>query len=184
MPDTPSNHHSQSMPPSRYNTNTVPSDWNNTGYPHDLAKCVHELFEEQVSLTPESMAVEADGYQLTFQELNKRANRLARILQKKKIGINMFVGICVERSIDMIVGIYGILKAGGAYVPLDPAYPQDRLTYMTQTAGIRVLLTQDRLLSLFGSFDKENIILLDSDWPVIAKEASHNLGPIATVDHF
>src|SRR5512145_1272749 len=178
MPDTPSNHHSQSMPPSRYNTNTVPSDWNNTGYPHDLAKCVHELFEEQVSLTPESMAVEADGYQLTFQELNKRANRLARILQKKKIGPNMFVGICVERSIDMIVGIYGILKAGGAYVPFDPAYPQDRLTYMTQTAGIRVLL------SLFGSFDKENIILLDSDWPVIAKEASHNLGPIATVDHF
>ena len=185
MPDdTPSNHNSQSMPPSRCNTNAVPSDWNNTSYPHDLSKCVHELFEEQVSLTPESIAVEADGCQLTFQELNKRANSLARILQKKKIEPNMFVGICVERSIDMIVGIYGILKAGGAYVPLDPAYPQDRLTYMTQTAGIRVLLTQDRLLSLFGSFAKENIILLDSDWPVIAKEASHNLGPIATVDHF
>jgi amino acid adenylation domain-containing protein len=175
---------SKSIPPSQEIPNRVLPDWNQTAYPHTLSKCVHELFEEQVSLTPEAIAVEANGYRLTFKELNERANSLARVLQKRGIGPNTFVGICVERSLEMIVGIYGILKAGGAYVPLDPAYPQDRLAYMLQTANICVLLTQDRLLSLFGSFPKENIIRLDADWPAIAQEASHNLGPVATADHF
>ena len=169
---------------SQSSSNGIPFDWNKTTYPHDLSKCIHELFEEQVSLTPDAIAVKTDGDHLTFKELNRRANQLARVLQSKGIGPNSFVGICVERSLDMIVGIYGILKAGGAYVPLDPAYPQDRLSYMLQTAGIRVLVTKSRLLNLFGGFEEGNIICLDADWPSIAAMPDHNLGKIATPDNF
>ena len=95
---------------------------------------------------------------------------------------NTFVGICVERSLEMVVGIYGILKAGGAYVPLDPVYPRDRLAYMVQTAKIRVLLTQDRLVPLFGDAAEVEFIRLDTEWPAISRESGHNLEPAATPD--
>jgi amino acid adenylation domain-containing protein len=161
----------------------IPAGWNDTAYPHSLSRCVHELFEEQAACTPEAVAVEADGCRLTYRELNERANRLARVLKQRGVGPNVFVGICVQRSLDMVVGIYGILKAGGAYVPLDPSYPQDRLTYMLQTAKIRVLLTQGRLVGLFGSSPGLDAIRLDTEWPAISQEDGGNLGPIASPDH-
>jgi amino acid adenylation domain-containing protein len=163
-------------------TDRVPSEWNDTTYTHDLSKCIHELFERQALLTPEEVAVEGDGCRLTFRELNEHANRLARVLRKRKIGPGTFVGICMERSLEMVIGIYGILKAGGAYVPLDPVYPQDRLAYMIQTAKISVLLTQDRLVALFGTREGLDIIRVDTEWPAIMQEDAHNLKATATAD--
>lgn len=161
----------------------VLAEWNATSYPHPLSKCVHELFEEQAELSPNADAVECNGNRLTFRELNERANRVARVLRERGVGPDTFVGISVERSLEMVVGIYGILKAGGAYVPLDPVYPQERLEYMLRTAKIRILLTQDRLASLYGSSEELDVIRLDSDWPAISQQPFHNLQPLATPDH-
>ena len=105
-------------------------DWNNTKKEYPLDKCIHQLFEEQVIKTPDAIAVEWEGEKLTYQELNQRANQLANYLQKMGVNPEVLVGICVERSLLMVVGLLGILKAGGAYVPLDPAYPAERLAYM------------------------------------------------------
>src|SRR6202165_2670836 len=102
--------------------------WNRTEqeYPQ---RCVHELFEDQVARTPEAVAVEYEGERLSYGELNRRSNQLAHYLRKLGVGPEVRVGICVERSLEMVVGLLGILKAGGAYVPLDPAYPAERLAY-------------------------------------------------------
>ena len=160
----------------------VPPEWNATVYPHALAKCVHELFEQQAALTPDAVAVEGADGRLTFRELNERANRVARALRKRGVAPNTFVGLSVERSLEALIGIYGILKAGGAYVPLDPVYPQDRLAYMLQAAKIRVLLTQERLVGLFGDTAGIDILRLDAEWPVILQEDGRNLSPAATPD--
>ena len=130
-------------------------------------KCLHQLFEAQVERTPEAVAVVFEDQQLTYRELNKRANQLGHYLQKLGVGAEVLVGICVERSIEMVVGLLGILKAGGAYVPLDPSYPRERLGFMLEDAQARVLLTQQKLLS---SIDHRSVVCLDRDWPEIAKE--------------
>jgi amino acid adenylation domain-containing protein/non-ribosomal peptide synthase protein (TIGR01720 family) len=121
-------------------------EWNATRapYPHD--RCVHQLFEEQVERTPAAVAVIFEDRQLTYAELNMRANRLAHHLRTLAVGPEVLVGLCVERSLEMIVGLLGILKAGGAYVPLDPAYPPERLAFMLHDAGAPVLLTQRHLV--------------------------------------
>jgi len=92
--------------------------------------CVHVLFEEQVELTPDRIAVVFENEQLTYRELNARANKLAHCLQARGIGPDVLVGICMERSVEMVVGLLGILKAGGAYLPLDPSYPPERISLM------------------------------------------------------
>ncbi|MBD1887684.1 AMP-binding protein [Microcoleus vaginatus] len=106
-------------------------EWNNTTreYPHD--RCIHQLFEEQVKRTPDAVAVVLEEQQLTYLELNARANQLAHYLQGLGVGPEVLVGICVERSIEMIVGVLGVLKAGGAYVPIDRSYPSKRIAYRT-----------------------------------------------------
>lgn len=96
--------------------------WNDTKINYPQNQCIHQLFEEQVKRTPDKIAVSFENKQLTYQELNRRANKVARYLQKAKVLPEIMVGICLERSLDLIVGLLGILKAGGAYVPLDPAY--------------------------------------------------------------
>src|ERR1019366_6769449 len=105
-------------------------EWNATAasYPHDL--CVHELFEGQVARTPDAVAVECDGEVISYAELNARSNRLAHYLRRLGVKPDDRVGICVERSVDLVVGVLATLKAGGAYVPLDPSYPPERLGYM------------------------------------------------------
>ncbi|MGC2061394.1 MAG: condensation domain-containing protein, partial [Thermodesulfovibrionales bacterium] len=122
----------------------VVEEWNNTAahYPEDL--CIHEMFEAQVEKTPDAIAVVYEGQELTYGELNSRANQLAHYLRKLGVGTEVLVGICVDRSLAMLVGLLGILKAGGAYVPLDPAYPKERLSLMLEDADISVLLTQER----------------------------------------
>src|ERR1051325_5943010 len=150
------------------------TEFNNTAraYPYD--KCVHELFESQVERTPNGVAVVSGDRQLTYAELNARANQLARFLRRFGIGPASLGGLCVERSIDMVVGILGVLKAGAGYVPMDPTYPADRLGYMLQDANVFVLLTQSHLIDQLPAHNGPRLSL-DSDWDVIAKERKENL---------
>jgi len=122
-------------------------DWNgaNREYPKD--ECIHQLFEAQVEQTPEAIAVVFEGGLLTYRELNARANRLAYDLNELGVGPETLVGLCLERSLEIIVGVLGVLKAGGAYVPLDPASPTERLAFMLEDSEIQVLLTQEQVIS-------------------------------------
>ncbi|MBD2339549.1 amino acid adenylation domain-containing protein [Calothrix sp. FACHB-156] len=148
--------------------------WNQTqtNYPQD--KSIHQLFEEQVARTPDAVALVFQGQQLTYQELNTRANQLAQYLQTLGVGADVLVGICVERSLEMVVGILGILKAGGAYVPLDPGYPQERLAFMLADTQIKLLVTQKRLVEKLPTHNA-NVICLDADWQTISQQATENL---------
>ena len=119
--------------------------WNDTGRGYPVV-CIQELFEAQVARTPEAVALVFESQEFTFAELNRRANRLAVHLQDLGVGPETLVGICVQRSPEMLVGLLGILKAGGAYVPLDPAFPPARLAFMMEDASVPVLLTQSALL--------------------------------------
>jgi amino acid adenylation domain-containing protein len=121
--------------------------WNWTERKYDRTRTVVELFEEQVELHPEALAVSYEGEQITYRELNRRANQVANYLQQQGVGPEVLVGVCLERSVEMVTGLLGTLKAGGAYLPLDPIYPRERLEFMLEDAGIRVLLTSEQLSS-------------------------------------
>ncbi|MEM9092190.1 MAG: condensation domain-containing protein, partial [Cyanobacteria bacterium P01_F01_bin.53] len=151
-------------------------EWNDTAVEYPQDQCIHKLFEAQVELTPDAVAVVFEDQQLTYGELNARANQLAHYLQDLGVGPEVLVGLCVERSIEMVVGLLGILKAGGAYVPLDPSYPTARLEFMLTDAQVKILLTQQTLQEKIESFEPEGyLICLDSDWSTIALKAKHNL---------
>jgi len=149
-------------------------EWNRTEADYQRDLCVHQLFEEQVERTPDAVAVEFDGASVTYAELNRRANQLARHLQAQGVQTESLVGICVERSIEMIVGIFGIMKAGGAYLPLDPAYPTERLAYMLADSQVSVLLTQQHLLDKLPEHQAVTVSL-DGDWSSIAQQPADNV---------
>jgi non-ribosomal peptide synthetase component F len=134
-------------------------EWNQTesDYPRD--RCIHQLFEEQVARTPEAIAVIFGEKQLTYRELNARADQLARQLRSFGAGPDQRIPICVLRSLEMMVGVLGILKAGAAYLPLDPAYPAERLTFMLEDARAQVILTQPELMERLGKFSGELVLL-------------------------
>lgn len=144
-------------------------EWNDTGTEFPAETCIHHLFEVQVEKNPEAIAVIFEDLQLSYHELNQRANQLAHYLRKRGIGPEVLIGICVERSLEMIIGILGILKAGGAYLPLDPAYPQERLAFMMSDSQIPILLTQEHLRTQLPEFHGY-VMTLDTDWPLIAQE--------------
>ncbi len=123
-------------------------DWNDTAAPFPRERCVHELFEQQAREHPDALAVVFEDQQLHYGELNRRANQLARHLRKLGVRPDDRVAICVERSLDMVIGLLAILKAGGAYVPMDPAYPAERLAFMLEDCAPVVLLTQTSLVNL------------------------------------
>ena len=148
-------------------------DWNNTET-EAANQCIPELFESQVDLTPERIALTVEASQLTYRELNRRSNQLAHYLKERGVGPEVLVGVCVKRSLDMVVGLLGILKAGGAYVPLDPAYPTDRLDFMLKDSGATLLLTQQSIGLRIGESIAE-VVCLDTDWPVISKGCDENL---------
>jgi len=162
-------------------------DWNDTrrDYPKDL--CIHQLFEAQAERTPDAVAAVFEDHQLSYCELNHRANQLARYLRTLGVGAEVLVGICVERSLEMIIGLLGILKSGGAYVPLDPGYPKERLAFMLEDAQVPVLLTQRKLLGGLpnaalsevqnskSKIQNRVVICLDTDWEVIAQQSDNNL---------
>ncbi len=142
-------------------------------------KCIHELFEAQVARTPNSVAVLFKDKKLTYAQLNQRANQVARCLRRLGVGPEMPVGLCMERSLEMIVGVLAILKAGGAYVPLDPEYPKARLAYMTKQTQVGFLLTRESLLADFPAFGGR-VVCLDRDFLWFEPEGRQNLE--ATVD--
>ncbi|MFN6558746.1 MAG: amino acid adenylation domain-containing protein [Nostoc sp. ChiSLP01] len=148
-------------------------EWNNTQVDYSYDKCIHQLFEEQVQRTPDGVAVVFEDRQLTYQQLNCRANQLAHYLQSLGVKPDVLVGLCVERSLEMVVGLLGILKAGGAYVPLDPEYPQERLSFMLQDAQVPVLLTQQQLLEKLPQHQAE-VVCLDTDWQFISQSCQDN----------
>ncbi|MGM3305324.1 amino acid adenylation domain-containing protein [Anabaena sp. WFMT] len=153
--------------------------WNDTNTNYDINKCIHQLFAEQVELTPDEVAVvfkeakKQEQSSLTYRELNQRANQLAHYLQYLGVKSDVLVGICVERTLDMVIGVLAILKAGGAYVPIDPAYPQERLAYMIEDTQVSILLTQQHLLERLPEH-KLRTICLDTDWEKIDQYSQEN----------
>jgi amino acid adenylation domain-containing protein/thioester reductase-like protein len=149
------------------------SEWNNTlsDYPKQL--CLHELFEQQVQKTPDAVAVVFSDKRLTYSELNTLANQLAHYLLELGVGPEVLVGVCVERSLEMVVALLGILKAGGAYVPIDPEYPQERLAYMLEDSQVKVLLTESKLVARLGE-QQAHLVCLDTDWQAISNSSQEN----------
>ena len=148
-------------------------EWNDTrvDFPQDV--CAHQLFEAQAQRTPDAVAVQFGETALTYRQLDVRTNQLARHLLSLGVGPEVRVGLCVERSLDMVVGILGILKAGGAYVPLDPTYPSERVAFMLRDARIPVLLTHEHLADELP-VQRELLVLLDAEWDtLIATQPEH-----------
>jgi amino acid adenylation domain-containing protein len=156
-------------------------EWNDTEREYPPG-CIHHLFEAQVKRTPDAIAVIFGQQKLTYQQLDSQADRLADYLQTVGVKPNVLVGICVERSLEMVVGLLGILKAGGAYVPLDPTYPKERLGYVLDDAGVAVLLTQQKLLSSLPA-DLALVVCLDTDWSSIAQIGDSNLAQVVTPEN-
>ncbi|MDY7007237.1 MAG: amino acid adenylation domain-containing protein [Cyanobacteriota bacterium] len=153
-------------------------EWNNTKTDFPQDKCIHQLFEEQVEKTPDAVAVNFEEKKLTYSELNAKANQLAQYLQKLGVKPETHLGICVERSLEMVVGILGILKAGAAYVPLDSSYPSERLAYMISDAQVSVLVTQESLVTSLPKHQAQ-VVCLDKDWEAIAQLPTENLAKVA-----
>lgn len=147
--------------------------WNATERNYDLSRCLHHWIETQVERTPDAIAVVFENETLTYAELNNHANQLAHYLHSKGVQPDTLVGICVQRGLEMVIGLLGILKAGGAYVPLDPTYPVERLAFMIEDAQTSVLLTQNHLADLIPQHNAE-LIHLDTDWHLINKQPHHN----------
>ena len=153
-------------------------EWNQTERDYPQSQCIHQLFERQVELTPEAVAAVFEGDRLSYRRLNEKANQVAHYLQAIGVEPEDLVGICVDRSLEMLVGILGILKAGGAYLPLDPAYPQERLAYMLKDAEVRTVLTLEKVKGKIEEManDRDEIrwLCLDSQWEAIAKHSHSN----------
>jgi surfactin family lipopeptide synthetase A len=156
--------------------------WNATRAAYSEERCVHQLFEEQVERTPDVVAVIYEDAHLTYQELNTRANQLAHQLHQLGVGPQVLVGICVERSLEMVVGLLGILKAGGAYVPLDPTYPHERIAFMLADAQVPVLVTQQHLVKHLPA-QQAKVVCLDADASVLAQRASTNPALVVSADN-
>ncbi|WP_309736612.1 amino acid adenylation domain-containing protein, partial [Chamaesiphon sp. OTE_75_metabat_556] len=156
--------------------------WNDTTVDYPQHLCIHQLFAAQVATTPDSIAVVCNEQQLTYQELNHRANQVARYLQSLGVKPEVLVGICVDRSIATIVGMLGILKAGGAYVPLDPTYPQERLSFMLCDAQVQVLLTEQKFGAEFTASGAQ-VVCLDTDWESIDLQSKENATSNVTAEN-
>lgn len=154
--------------------NEILIGWNDTHTDYPADRCVHQLFEVQAARCPDAPAVAFEDRYLTYKELNEQANQLAHYLHSLGIGPESFVAICMERSLDLIVGILAILKAGGTYVPLDPTYPRERQTYMLNDTQAPVLLTQERLLSELPDHTA-SVVCIDTHWKQIAQKSRENL---------
>ena len=152
---------------------TLLSRFNKTDSDYPQEKCLPQLFEEQCLLSPHSIAVKFNNQSLTYSSLNKKSNQLAHYLRKKNIGADDIIGLCVERSLELVIGVLGILKSGAAYVPFDASYPEERIIHMLNDSKIKIVLSQDDLKNIFSNKVSE-IISLDKEWNKIEKESSEN----------
>src|SRR5262249_51865522 len=145
-------------------------EWNETErfYPQD--RCIHELFREQVERAPEQIALIGNYQQLSYRDLNRRANQLAAFLQRLGVGPEAVVGLCLERSVEMVVAVMGVLKAGGAYLPLDPEYPLERLALMLEDAGVGIIVTEEKLEERLPAYWGQTV-LIDAEWERIGRES-------------
>jgi natural product biosynthesis luciferase-like monooxygenase protein/FkbM family methyltransferase len=156
-------------------------EWNDTQTDYSEETCLHQLFEAQVQRSPDHIALVFRDQEYTYKDVNRRANQLAHYLKKRGVGPDICVGICLERSPDMMVALLGVLKAGGAYLPLDPAYPEERLAFMLADSQARVLLTQ-RNLPEHLSEDVQRVCL-DTDWVRLAEESEDNPSRESTAEN-
>ena len=129
-------------------------EWNTTTATYPDEECIHHVFETQVARTPDAIAVVCGDESLTYRELNRRANQVAHYLRALGVGPEMVVGLCIERSLAMVVGLLGILKSGAAYVPLDPTYPPERLAFILEDAQPSVVLTQEHLMAELPAMER------------------------------
>jgi amino acid adenylation domain-containing protein len=146
---------------------------NNTKKDYPSGKCVHELFEAQVKLTPAAVAAVYQEQEISYAELNRRANQLAHYLRSLGVGPDALVGICLERSLEMVVALLGILKAGGAYLPLDPSYPRERLSFIIEDAQLSVLLTEQSMVGLLPA-NAGRLVLVDSERDTVVPASTEN----------
>ncbi len=157
-------------------------EWNKTAAEYPRDRCIHEIFEQQVEQTPDAVAVVYEGESLTYHELNRRANQLAHYLREKGVCAEVKVGLCVERSLEMIIGLLGVMKAGGAYLPLDVNYPPERLAYMIEDAGCRIILCkhsqQEKVIE-----SKTAMLRLDADWGAIAQQSDEGTRALVSSDN-
>jgi len=160
----------------------VLAGWHATRTPYPRQSCIHHLFEAQVGSRPDTVAVIYEGASLTYRELDRRANQLAHYLQELGVGPEVLVGLCVERSLEMVVGLLGILKAGGAYVPLDPTYPAERLAFMLEDCRAPVLVTQQHLLTQLPA-TAAKVVCLDAGAALLARQSEAAPVSGATSDH-
>ena len=144
--------------------------WNNTRVSYTETRCLHELFDDQVVRAPDALAVVFEDQRLSYRDLHRRANQLGHYLGKLGVGPDVLVGVCVERSLELIVGLLGILKAGGAYLPLDPEYPTKRMASMLDDARVPILVTQQHLLPRLPDLQTRTVCL-DTEWSTIARES-------------
>ncbi|MBM3298845.1 MAG: amino acid adenylation domain-containing protein, partial [Deltaproteobacteria bacterium] len=149
-------------------------EWNDTHKSFPEKATIHELFEAQVERTPEAVALVFKDRSMTYQELNIRANQLANILRRAGVGPEVLVGICVERSLEMVIGLLGILKAGGAYVPLDPTYPPQSLAFMVSDSQAPVIVLQESFQKLLPELESK-FVILDRDWNNLDREPGDNV---------
>lgn len=152
------------------------NEWNHTPASPAPELCIHELFEEQARHSPQAIAVVAGDEEVTYEELNKRANQVAHYLRSLGVGAEVSVGLCLERSVNLLVGILGILKAGGVYVPLDRQYPLERLMFMATDAQVAVLITEQVLLEALSSYDGQ-AVCLDTDTDAESIKAQKETNP-------
>ncbi len=157
-------------------------EWNDSGTDYPKNACLHHLFEAQAERTPDAEAVAYENQALTYRGLNERANRLARFLAKHGAGPDVLVGVCMERSLEMVLALYGIAKAGAAYVPIDPDYPPDRHSFMIRDAGIALILTQEALRTKLQPMAPRRICL-DTEWPDIEMESGETFESGVTADN-
>lgn len=163
-------------------------EWNNTTKEYPSDKCIHQLFEEQVARSPDAIAVVFEDQQLTYRELNQRANRIAHHLKTLGVGPEVLVGICVERSPLMVIGLLGILKAGGAYVPLDTKWPTERIQWILSTLNIQSIVTQSEQLRKLHDLQWKlprlsDVICLDVNTPKLAPEPLNTEAVRSLWDH-
>ena len=156
--------------------------WNNTAREYPQDKCIHQLFEAQVKKTPDAVAVVFAAETLSYRELNAKSNQLADYLQTLGVETEVKVGICVERSPEMVIGLLAILKTGGTYIPLDPNYPQERLAYMLEDSRPKVLLTQQPLVESLPTHQAQ-IVCLDRVWEQISDRTTENLESKLAIDN-
>ncbi|HEV2800536.1 MAG TPA: amino acid adenylation domain-containing protein, partial [Pyrinomonadaceae bacterium] len=147
-------------------------EWNRTEKPYPADSCIHELFREQAALTPETIAVTCAGEQLTYRELDRRSDLLAAYLSQRGVGADSVVGLCLERSVEMVVCVLGILKAGGAYLSLDATLPAERMLFMLRDAQAALLLTSEVLAGALPESYASPRVLIDKEWPLISALAA------------